>query len=185
MQDYLPGRTHFLIGRITAPHGLNGDVRVQALTDDAHRFTDLAECWLVSADEKIIRLVSLRSVRLQGSDMLLLHVAGCDDRTAADVLRGCYLAVERSQAIQLEEDRWFISDLVGCDVFDDQYGNLGHVHEVLQHTAQDVYVITKNGEPDLLFPALKAILRKVDIIGRRIDVRLPDGLYEIYRERRD
>ena len=40
----------------------------------------------------------------------------------------------------------------------------------------------QQGQPDLLFPALKTILRQVDIPGRRIDVHLPDGLYEVYRE---
>ena len=185
MQPDASCSAHLIIGRITAPHGLKGDMRVQSLSDHPDRFLDLEGCWLLSGSGQVIRPVRVHDVRLQSGSGVLLRLEGYADRSAAETLRGCLLAVERSQAIRLEPDRWFICDLIGCAVYDEADGWLGQVREVLQHAAQDVYVIARPGEPDLLFPALKAILRRVDIAARRIDVRLPEGLFEVYRERRD
>jgi 16S rRNA processing protein RimM len=174
---------YLIVGRISSPHGLQGAVRVQSMTDDPGRFQELKVCLLLTADEKMLGNVTIQSVRLQNGGMVIVQFQGYPDRTAAESLRGCLLAVERSQAVRLPADRWFVCDLIGCAVFDDREGSLGTLSDILQHSAQDVYVVRQQGEPDLLFPALKQILRKVDIAGRRIDVHLPDGLFEVYRGR--
>lgn len=177
-----PGRLEYLtIGRITGAHGLHGEVRVQPLTSDPGRFNQLTDCFLVSADEKQRQPVRVQNVR-PGNAHLLLKLQAVDDRTAAEKLRGCYLSVNRQQAVVLPPDRWFICDLVGCAVHDESRGYLGVVSDVLQHAAQDIYVVQLAGCRDLLFPALKSILLKVDIGGQQIHVRLPDGLWELYRE---
>ncbi|MDW7658068.1 MAG: ribosome maturation factor RimM [Bacillota bacterium] len=181
-----PACTNYLVvGKISAPHGLQGAVRVQPLTDDPDRFQELKVCLLLAADEKVLGNVKIQSVRVQNGRSVLVQFQEYPDRTAAESLRGCLLAVERSQAVKLPADRWFVCDLIGCAVHDDQEGFLGILSDILQHSAQDVYVVHKPDEPDLLFPALKLILRKVDITGRRIDVHLPDGLFEVYRGRHD
>lgn len=156
-------------------------MRVQALTDDPNRFHDLKACLLLAADEKMLGHVTIQAVRPQNNGMVIVQFREHPDRTAAEALRGCLLAVERSQAVRLPADRWFVCDLIGCAVHDDREGCLGTLSDILQHTAQDVYVVRQSGAPDLLFPALKQILRKVDIAGRRIDIHLPDGLFEVYR----
>jgi 16S rRNA processing protein RimM len=170
-----------MIGRITAAHGLDGEVRVQSMTSRPERFLDLTDCFVVGADEQNYRPVTVERVRLVPG-AILVKLRASSDRTAAEQLRGLFLAVSRQQSDPLPPDHWFICDLVGCAVHDPVHGFLGQVHEILQHSAQDVYVVRQPGQPDLLFPARKSILRQVDISGRRIDVCLPDGLYEIYRD---
>ncbi|MEA4888282.1 MAG: ribosome maturation factor RimM [Clostridiaceae bacterium] len=172
---------YLLAGRITAAHGLDGEVRVQSLTTDPNRFNELKDCFLVSADEKQRQAVSIESVRLT-PDRILIKLAHIDDRTAAERLRGCFIAVNRRQAVALPPDSWFICDLIGCGVYDMKRGYLGVLSDVLQPSAQDIYVVRLDGVPDLLFPALKSILIRVDIAEKRIDINLPEGLYEVYRE---
>ena len=83
--------------------------------------------------------------------------------------------------VQSLDSIWFICDLIGCRVDDAHHGFLGTVADVIQGPAQDVYVVRKEGESDLLFPALKSILQCVDIPARQIRVLLPDGLFDVYR----
>jgi len=172
---------YFMVGRIGAAHGLGGEVRVQPLTSDPDRFQLLKDCYLVSPDEKTRRPVTVLTTR-QGTNQLLVKLKGVEDRTSAELLRGSLLAVSRQQAVALSENEWFIADLIGCEVRDVRYGYLGLLTDVLQPASQDVYVVHLDQLPDILIPALKTVLLRVDVDEKQIDVRLPDGLYEIYRE---
>lgn len=173
-------RPILVIGRIGRAHGLHGEVRIQAMTSDPERFYDLADCLLLSPDEKIVKDVHATGARVT-PEQVLLKLRGIDSREQAEPLNGWLLAVRREQAVILPEDTWFICDLIGCAVYDEQRGYLGDLADVLQNAAQDVYVVRMAGQPNLMFPALKSILTNVDITGRRMDIRLPAGLYDVYR----
>ncbi len=175
-------RQELIIGRITGPHGLKGAVRVQVLTDQPERFLTLTSCLLLDQSEKLQKKIELTGSSLKSPGLAIVSLADLTDRQAAEKLRGCWLAVERSAAISLPADHWFICDLVGCQVYDEKIGLLGQLSDVLQLSANDVYVVSSPGEKDLLVPVLKQVLRQVDLAGRRIDVALPEGLYEIYRQ---
>jgi len=171
------------IGRITRPHGLLGEVKVVPMSDDPDRLAELARCLLVTADEQRAREVEIQAAR-PFQDNFLIKLRGIDDRDQAELLRGCFLSVRREDAIPLPPDRWFICDLIGCAVYDQSFGCLGTVADIISSSAQDVCLVRLPGEADLLFPMQKKILVRVDIGERRLDVRLPDGLYEVYRERK-
>jgi 16S rRNA processing protein RimM len=178
-----PLRKVLHIGKIVRTHGLRGEVKVLPLTNDPDRFCQLHECLLLSPDEKQCSNILLEGVKVV-PDQIIIKLAGIDNREQADGLRGWLLAVRREQAVRLPPDQWFICDLIGCNVYDETGGWLGELVDILQNSAQDVYTVRLPKQPDLLFPAAKAILRQVDIIGRRIDICLPDGLYDVYRGRK-
>lgn len=173
-------RQILLIGRIIRAHGIRGEVSVLPLTSDPDRFAQLKECLLLSADEKNSSSIQVENARIQ-PEQLLIKLKGIDTRDQAEALRGHLLAVKREDAVKLPADHWFICDLLGCAVYDAKEGYLGELADIMQNTAQDVYVVRLPGQPDLLFPALKTIIQKVDIAGRRIDICLTEGLYEVYR----
>lgn len=173
-------RPILLIGKIGRAHGLQGEVRVWPMTSDPDRFNDLRDCLLVSPDEKIVQDARADGARVS-ADLVLLRLRGIDSRSQAESVNGWFLAVRRENAVPLPPDTWFICDLIGCAVFDKQRGYVGELADVIQNSAQDVYVVRLSGQPDLMFPALKTILASVDTIGRRIDIVLPDGLFEVYR----
>jgi 16S rRNA processing protein RimM len=175
-----PLRDILYIGRIAGAWGLKGELRIVSLSDDPHRFLDLGACFLVSPDEQIRLPARATGARLQ-NDQVLLRLEGVEDRTQAEQLKGQLVGVSRTEAVALPPDTWFICDLIGCAVYDEKHGFLGHLTDVQTTAAHDVYTAHSSGEKDLLFPALKSILRKVDLTARRMDVTLPDGLFEIYR----
>ena len=168
-----------IIGKIVGAHGVHGEFKIFPITDDARRFSSLSEMILLSPNEKPIKPIKIRNSREAGSN-ILCSAEGIDDRDAAFALIGHYVSVPRSLALTLPEDRFFIADLVGCNVRDDEKGALGIVSEVLQQAGADVFVIKRDDKKDLLIPFLKKVVYRVDIDGREIYVRLPDGLYEIY-----
>ncbi|MGI6333560.1 MAG: ribosome maturation factor RimM [Saccharofermentanales bacterium] len=173
-------RPILIIGRIGRAHALLGEFRVNPLTSDINRFIGMQDCLLLSPDEQHHQPVHVISARIV-ANQVYVRLKGFENRELAESLRGRLLAVHREQAIKLPPDTWFICDLIGCDVFDTSRGHLGVLTEVTQNLAQDVYTITLKGEPDILLPAKKDFIRKVDLESRRIDVSLPDGLYEVYR----
>lgn len=174
-------RNYLHIGRIIGAHGLSGELKVWPLTDDLSRFARLRECLIETPDEKNAQPAQAAGARLT-REHVLLRLQGISDRTAAETLKGHWISVTREHAITLPPDTWFVCDLIGCQVFDTEHGYLGHLTDVLPTAAHDVYTVSLPPAKDLLFPALKTILLSVDVIAKHIDVKLPNGLYEIYRD---
>lgn len=168
------------IGRIGAPHGLRGEIKIHPWTDSNDRFRDLTDCLIVTDDEKDRTPAQVEGVRFLNSQVLL-KLRGYDDRAAAEGLKNKILSVKREDAVKLPDDTWFITDIIGCEVYDKFRGLLGILSDVIQNTAHDVYVVHKSGINDVLIPVLKSVILNVDLKERRIDVSLPEGLYEIYR----
>jgi 16S rRNA processing protein RimM len=169
----------FVIGKCIGAHGVRGEIKVFPLTDHVRRFDSLSECLLLSPAEKFVRMVKVKNVRLV-NDSVLLTIEGIADRDEAQKLHGLYFAVKREDAAPLPEGRFYISDLIGCTVRDEEHGILGQVSDVLQTGANDVFIVKRSGKPDLLIPYLNAVVSSVDVFARKISVQLPDGLYEIY-----
>lgn len=169
-----------LIGRIGAAHGLSGEFRVWPLTDDPDRFLGLGACYLTDRRGEAPQPVRLESSRVLPNHVLV-RLSGIDKREDAAALTGRYLAVDRSQAVILPEDSWFICDLIGCAVYDSRLGYLGTIHDVIQNGAQDLLEVRLAGAADLYIPNRRPILLQVDLDAMRINVDLPDGLAEVYR----
>jgi 16S rRNA processing protein RimM len=169
------------IAKLGRAQGLRGEVRATVLSSDQDRLATLSSCLLVAADEQSSQPAAIESVRPNKGAVVIVKLAGIDNRNQAEKLNGCFLSVEREQSLVLQAYEWFVADLIGCAVTDEKLGYLGVVREILQNRSQDVYVVAQPGKPDLLFPALRSVLRRVDIVGRQIETRLPEGLYEVYR----
>ena len=175
-----PLRHYLHIGQIVSVHGLRGEVKVKLLSSDPDRLDQLTSCFISSADETTHRPATIEKARKQ-TGTYLVKLSGTDDREAAELLRGQFLSVNREQALQLEEDEYFVCDLIGCLVYDTTHGLLGEVFDIQSHQAHDLYIVRDKGKKDLLFPAVKSVLHRIDLTARRIDVSLPDGLFDIYR----
>lgn len=169
-----------IIGVITGTHGVRGKLRIKPLTDEPERFLRLSHC-LLFADGQFVREYDLEDAQIHGRQVLL-QLSGVDSKEEAQKLFGLEIAVDRSEAIELGPDSWFIPDLIGCEVNDEEKGYLGKVKDVLAQSHHDVYIVQDKGKKDLLFPALKTIIRDIDPEQKKIEVKLPEGLYEIYRE---
>jgi 16S rRNA processing protein RimM len=149
-----------LVGR---PHGLDGSFYVR---DPKPALLGQGTQVAVAGRERII-------VRRAGDDQRpIVRLGGCEDRAAAEALRGEPLMVPRTDAPELEEDEWWEEDLVGCAVRDGER-EVGSVRRLLGLPSVDVLEVGRGeGQPDLLVPLVSDAVRSVDVERKLIDIDL-------------
>ncbi len=167
MKDYLA------VGKVVNTHGVKGELKVIPLTSDLSRFDYLL--FVTAKYEGELREFRVLSARLH-KNTVLIKLKDIDTMNDAEKLKGQELWVERKHARKLEEDEYFICDLIGLKVYENDI-YLGTVTDVLQTGSNDVYIVKdsdKSGE--ILLPALKSVVVNVDIENNRMDVIVPEGL---------
>ena len=164
------------VGVITTTHGVRGEVKVYPTTDDAERFLELEEIWLDTGKERLpLKIQNVKFFK----NMVILKFEGYDDINAVQAWRQKDLLVTREQAVELQEDEYFIGDLIGLHVEDEEGNALGVLRDVLETGANDVYLVSRPGEKDLMLPAIKDCIRKVDLESGIMRVRVLPGLLDL------
>ena len=161
------------VGVITSTHGIRGEVKVFPTTDDVSRFKKLKNVILDNGKEH--RDLEIESVKFF-KNMVILKFKGIDNINDVEKYKKAPLFVTRENAVPLEEDEYFIADLIGLKVVSDEGEDLGIIDDVLQTGANDVYIITKDNAEDLLVPAIHECIKNVDIEGGTMQVHLLAGL---------
>jgi 16S rRNA processing protein RimM len=165
------------IGEIGRPHGVRGEVRVMPLTDRPQRFEGLRECVLWDEARGRREPCRITAVRVHGN-ALVVTVAGCDSPEAAGSLTGWLLAVPESEALPAPAGHFYPWQLVGCRVLTEDGRDVGRVLRIEGSPAQDLWVVGDDTREHLV-PAVAEIVREVDLSGRRIVIRPPEGLLEL------
>ena len=156
-----------VIGRVGAPHGIRGDLRIIPLTDFPERFTALRE--VMVGDE----LLHVAHVKPQGKNFLM-RFREYTVREDAQRLTGRLLTVARAEAAPLDEGEYYVFDIVGLTVYDEEDNELGSVENVLRTGSNDVYAVRSEDGRELLIPALRAVVQSIDVPSGRMTVRLPE-----------
>ncbi len=169
------------VGVITSTHGIRGEVKVFPTTDDPKRFLDLEEIILDTGKEK--KTLSIQYVKFF-KNMVILKFKEFDNINDVERYRQKDLYVTREQAVPLEENEYFIADLIGLKAVSDEGEELGEIADVLQTAANDIYVIKQEGTSDLLVPAIKECVLKVDIAGGMVTLHLLPGLREVNQKQK-
>ena len=165
-----------VIGQVSRPHGLDGLVRVNPMTDDPERFEGLSACvlWDASRDERETRRIS--TARLHGN-VVLVRFEGCETPEAAERIVGRIVAVRESEALPLPEGYFYPWQLEGARVLTEDGREVGHVVRI-DSGAQELWVV-RNGDREHLIPAVPEIVVDVDLKSARVVIRPPDGLLDL------
>jgi 16S rRNA processing protein RimM len=150
-------------------------VKVELHTDFPERFAPDVVVYLGEDLEK----VTISSARPhQGQMLLTFH--GIDSRTAADALRNVWVFIPEEEAVDLEEDTYFVHDIIGLAVQTTGGKLLGTVEQVLFTGANDVYVVETPDEPrrEILLPAIADVIKQVDLENGILTVELLPGLID-------
>lgn len=164
-----------LVGVLSRPHGVRGELRLEIHSDNPERFEPGSELVLVPSrgPRRPVRVTGFRPVRGGG----LITIEGCETREAASELRGARLEVERSRVPAAPAGFYYQYELVGCRCFEAAHGELGEVVDLVEDGGGHLLRI-RNGGREILVPFVEAFLERVDVAARRIDLRLPPGLVE-------
>ncbi len=163
---------YFEIGQISNTHGLKGEMKVRPFTEKNEDYAKL-ENILVDFNGTL-KEYTVESVRYQ-KDVVLMKLKGVDDIEEAEKLKGHYIKIPRDSAKKINEDEYFIADLLGCEVYQDET-LLGVLDDVFTAGGSDVYVVKRKGKQDLLLPAISSVIKKVDVVNQKVFVEVPRGL---------
>ncbi len=166
---------YLAIGRITAPFGIRGEVKVEIHTGWPERFALLKHVYIGDAAAHAVMRTEVESARLhKGHAIVKLGLS--PDRSAAEALRGQWLFVSREEAMPLEEGEYYLHDIIGLEVWE-KGRYLGRVVEILEAKAgaNDVYVV-RGERGELLLPAIRQVILQVDLAAGRMEVAVPPGL---------
>lgn len=150
------------VGKIVNTHGLKGEVKVIPLTDDPKRYNEL-EFVLIDGVKR-----NIEGCKYQ-KDRVIVKVEGINSIEEAEKYKNKYMEIPREYAIPLEEDTYYIADIIGCSVYDTEGKNLGEVYDVIQTKNNDVYWIRKPKE--LLIPVLLDIVMDIDVENKKIVIK--------------
>lgn len=167
MNDFLE------IGQIVNSYGIKGFFKVVPFTDDITRFDDLETIYIEKnkkLEKKIIEEVKYHK------NLVLLKIKGIDDINDTEQYKNCILKIERKDAVELPEDTYFITDLIGIEVYDEDEKLLGNLIDIFPTGSNDVYVVKDKLGKQILLPAIGEVIKKVDVANKKMIVKLIPGL---------
>ena len=169
----------FQVGVITKPHGLKGEVNVFPTTEDPGRFRELEEVILVSRDGKSRQTCTIEHVHFV-KKFVIVKFKGFDSIESVERYRSCPLMVPREMATPLAEGEYYISDMIGIAVIDEETGKeLGHVKDVIKTGANDVYEMTDADGKSIMIPAIKDCIRSIDVENGVMHIHVMKGLLDL------
>lgn len=161
------------VGIISSTHGIRGEVKVFPTTDDKERFLDL-ESVILDTGSKKLRL-EIENVKFF-KKFAILKFKGIDNINDIEKYKGKDLWISREDAVSLEEDEYYIGDLIGMDVLLEDGSLFGRLKDVMETGANDVYVVETESHGEVLLPAIKECILKVDVSGSQMTIHLMKGL---------
>lgn len=166
---------HFEIGKIAGTHGIKGTLRIFPTTEDPSRFELLKEM-IVETTGKI-ETFHIEKVAYH-KKFVLVTVKEINDINVAELYKGGTIWIPEEKALPLSKNEYYMRDLYGLSVFTDSGEELGELVDIYETGANDVYAVKKEGEKELLIPAIQQCILQVDIPNQKMIVKLLEGLRE-------
>lgn len=167
---------YLMLGRILRPHGVRGELRMRVMTDYPERIAQLKHVFLgKDIDDAKAKPYAVKGARMH-QKYALLRLEDIYDRNTADRLRDLFVMVRLEDAVPLEEDEFYVFELIGLRVETEDGYTLGTIKDIMETGANDVYVITSPDYGEVLFPAIEDTIIDHDIDNGVVRVVIPDGL---------
>lgn len=156
-------------GKIVNTHGLKGEVKVYSYTDNEKKILKLKKVYIRGKEYKV------ESMRIQ-KQMFLMKLQGIDDIDQTKFLMNemCFREVEKNESN--DDEGYFIKDLVGIEVIDESGNTIGTLKEVFRTGANDVYEVVDKNNKSIYLPAIKKVIKSIDISSHKMTVELMEGL---------
>lgn len=159
------------VGQVVNVVGLKGELKVYHYSDYKERFEELTKVYL---EDIRYQITGVRYMK----ELVILKLAGIDDRTEAEKHKGQEIFIDKEDIRVLPEDTYYIFDLIGLTVIDEDGARLGTLSDVIQNSAQDLYEVERENQSKFLIPAVEEFILKVDLQEKTMTVRLIEGLME-------
>jgi len=162
-----------MIGKVVSTQGNKGEVNVLPLTDSIDRFKNLDNVFLRSKKSQTI--LNVEKIRKR-KDTVILKLKDIENIEEAKMIVGSFLEVERKNAVKLPKETYFIFEIIGLEVYDENNIFLGKVENVISTGSNDVYVVKSKDKEELFIPAIREVVKNVNLEKKRITIKMVDGL---------
>lgn len=159
------------VGQILNTHGIKGGLKIRPYTDFIDRFSEDITYYIGS----IKNPVHIKSYR-EYKGLIYIDLAEYNDINDVIIFKGESLLISKEDRYELPEGLHYISDLIGLDVIDKNHGKIGVLKEVLETSANDVYLVDLGNNQEVLIPAVKEFVEDIDIENNIISVKLIEGM---------
>jgi 16S rRNA processing protein RimM len=160
------------IGKIVNTRGIKGELKIIPLTDEPARFSKLKHLNIQLKDELVKK--EIEYVKYYKND-IYVKLKEINDLDSAEKLKEHFILIERENAIKLPKGSYFICDLIGSEVFENDV-KIGELVNIMPTGSNDVYIVRNENKKDILVPALKSVVKNISVENKRIDVEMPKGL---------
>jgi len=164
----------YSIGIVLKPQGVRGEVKVEPLSPYPERFEKLKKIFV---QKETPQTYSVEKVRITDRFVFLKFVE-INSRDEAENLRNCELLIKQEDLINLAADEYFLHDLIGCNVLSESGEEIGEITDIMQNSSNDVYIVNSRDGKEILIPAVKEVVIKVNIKQKKVIIRPMDGLLE-------
>ena len=160
-----------VVGRVAAPFGIRGEIKIRVMTDFPERFTERP--LYVGQDRTRFEVTAWRA---HGANVGVLALKGISSRDDAEALRNAMLYAHVDDAVRLPKDEYYVHEIVGLAAYTDDGRVIGVVVDVIPTGSNDVYVVKSPDEREILIPAIKEVIKKIDLGAGSLVIRPIEGL---------
>ena len=162
-----------IIGKVVSTQGNKGEVNVLPFTDSIDRFNNLDNVFLRNKNSQTI--LNIEKIRIK-KDTVILKIKDIESIEEAKMIVGSFLEVERKNAVKLPKDTYFIFEIIGLEVYDENNIFLGKVENVISTGSNDVYIVKGKNKKELFIPAIREVVKNINLEKKRITIKMVDGL---------
>ena len=155
-----------VIGKVVGAHGICGELKVFPLTSWPDRYLSLESCYIDGPSG--IEEFPVEDSRLHGKKFVLLKLAGLDDRTAAEGFKGRMVHIPKSERMEVEEGTYYLDDMIGCRVFDDNDKELGTVVDFNEYGGAGLLVVKLKKGKKIDIPFVDQYVAQVTVDEQKI-----------------
>ena len=162
------------IGQIVNTFGIKGMVKVKPFTENTKkRYDNLKKVYIKNKNER--KEYEIEEVKYH-KEMVLIKFKGIETPEDANLLRESYLMVSRADEEPLEEGTYYIVAMIGLEVETEEGEKLGNLVDIFNTGSNDIYVVKNELGKQILLPAIKDVIKKIDMEKRKMTVHLIPGL---------
>lgn len=165
------------VGKIINTHGIRGELKVVRISDFEERFTKGNQLELVNDKNEIQKTLTISKHRVhKGFD--LIQFKEISDLTTAELYKNHYLKIKKDQLTPLDKDEYYYYEIIGLMVETTSGEQIGKIKEILSPGANDVWVVSRENEDDVLIPYIREVVKKVSLDTKKVVIEPMEGLLD-------
>ena len=161
------------IGKIVSTQGNKGEVNILPLTNSIDRFKNLVTVFLRNNNTQAT--LNIEKIRIK-ENTVILKLKDIESIKEAKIIVGSFLEVERKNAVKLPKDTYFVFEIIGLEVYDENNIFLGKIENVISTGSNDVYIVKGKNKKEFFIPAIREVVKNVNFEKKRISIKMVDGL---------